>query len=360
MMLDFCSDTYSAAREKFLRVAARRNAHIHSVPHPETGAHGEELAMDFALFGDRAAEKTLLLVSGTHGQEGLIGSAIQSTFLDDLEIPVGVNILALHALNPWGFSHLSRSDDRNIDVNRNFLDFGEPLPQSPIYMDAHPEICPDEWGECRLKSEVLATSLVERYGLQPALDALTGGQFDVPTGLNFGGHAPSWSNRTVSAHLPPLLAGSRQIAFVEWHTGLGAYGELCHICMHDPQSEAFERVWNWMGEEAKASFLASMDNKGTTASYNGLFCNWLPQSAPQAEWVGQVIEVGTYDNVRVWEALRIDRWLRFGRPGPSDHRDDLRREMLERFYPSSPDWRRMALAVGCQAQQHVLDGLVRW
>ncbi len=34
----------------------------------------------------------------------------------------------LHALNPYGFSHLRRANEDNADLNRNFVDFAAPLP----------------------------------------------------------------------------------------------------------------------------------------------------------------------------------------------------------------------------------------
>jgi len=64
--------------------------------------------MDLALFGRSRRGKDVYSGLGTHGQEGFLGSALQVEFLRDLQIPKGVNVLALHALNPWGFSHLSR------------------------------------------------------------------------------------------------------------------------------------------------------------------------------------------------------------------------------------------------------------
>src|SRR3546814_13503121 len=92
------SQTYAEARAKFLSLASERGATVVSAVHPtERGAEGEDLAIDIATFGDPDAEKTLFLVSGTHGQEGFVGSALQIAFLRDLDIPAGMNVVALHA-----------------------------------------------------------------------------------------------------------------------------------------------------------------------------------------------------------------------------------------------------------------------
>jgi hypothetical protein len=356
------SNTYGEARETFLKMASARHARVVSVVHPdERGALDEELAIDFAIFGDHAAEKTLLLVSGTHGQEGFTGSALQVAFLRDLEVPRGVNVIAIHGLNPWGFSHLSRTNESNIDLNRNFGDYDAPLPQNDLYRALHGALCPDDWNEETIDWTSTRDDVIRNHGLKPFMTAVTGGQFIEPTGLNFGGLGPSWSRSTVERHLPPMLKNARKVAFIEWHTGLGAFGELCHICLSTPGSAPYERVFEWMGDEARASFAASMDlSKGETADYNGPFCTWLPTTAPHAEWAGLVIEVGTYGNMQLADALRMDRWLKFGRGRSSVAREEMRRTMMERLFPSAPEWRAAALKNGLDAQQRALQGLQRW
>ena len=82
------STTYAEARQKFLALTSERDAKVVSAVHPTArGAQSEDLAIDVAVFGDPSAEKTFFLVSGTHGQEGFLGSALQIEFLRDLEIP---------------------------------------------------------------------------------------------------------------------------------------------------------------------------------------------------------------------------------------------------------------------------------
>ena len=358
-MPDLFSATYAEAREKFLSLAREKKALIHSVFHPELGVEGEELAMDLAVFGDPRAEKTLLIISGTHGQEGFLGSAAQLDYLRDLTLPDGVNLVALHALNPWGFSHLSRTDELNVDVNRNFLDFSKPLPSQPLYAELHPLICPEDWADF-LPAAKLVPDLMSKYDTKDLLDATTGGQFETPTGLNFGGRAPTWSNRMVSDHLPPLLASARKLAFIEWHTGLGEFGELCYICKHEPGSSDYDRIWTWMGEEARGTFAASFDADGKTPTHQGLFSAWIANAAPRAECTGLIVEVGTYDTARVWDAVRMDRLLKFGRGMTPASREHIRRDMLEGLYPESEEWRERALVGAHYVHARMLDGLGTW
>ncbi|AVE03779.1 hypothetical protein CYL20_04145 [Pseudomonas palleroniana] len=356
------SATYLQAREKFLALVADRDAQLVSVVHPtERGAEGEDLAIDVATFGNPDAEKTLFLVSGTHGQEGFLGSALQIAFLHDLEIPDGVNIVALHALNPWGFSHLSRTDEANIDLNRNFNEGASNLIDDELYPSLFRALCPDDWTEETIDWSTIRDEVVREHGFKRMVTVLAGGQIIEPTGLNFVGRGASWSRTVVSELLPQIFAKAKKIAFIEWHTGLGKFAELSHLCSFQPGSPAYERVFGWMGEEARTSFAATFElTAGEAPSYEGLFSAWLPVTAPHAEWTGLLIEVGTYDNITVGDAVRMDRWLRFGSGHSSTPREEMRRMMMDRLNPKEPEWRSRALANGLDAQRRALLGLKTW
>lgn len=356
------SATYDEARNKFLALASDRGAMVVSKVHPtERGALGEDLSIDVAVFGDPAAPKTLLLISGTHGQEAFVGSALQIEFLRDLTIPEGVNVVALHALNPWGFSHLSRTDEANIDLNRNFGDGKSGLVDDELYPLLFRALCPDDWTEETIDWSEVRDAVVKEHGAKRMVTVLAGGQNIEPTGLNYVGEGPSWSRLTVTETLPALLVNAEKIAFIEWHTGLGKFGELSHLCSFSPGSPEYERVFGWIGEDARRSFAATFElTGGETPSYEGLFSAWLPSTAPQAEWTGLLIEIGTYDNLAVGDAVRMDRWLRFGRGRSSMTRELMRQTMMERLNPADPDWRQKAMAKGLDAQWRVLKGLREW
>lgn len=356
------SETYRDARRRFLDVAAERSARVVSAVHPtERGALGEELAVDIATFGDPAAPRTLLLVSGTHGQEGFLGSALQLEFLASRTVPDGANVVALHALNPWGFSHLSRSDEANIDLNRNFLDHAHPDTADALYAEIFPALCPDDWTEETVEWSTALDRFVATHGRERLVTALAGGQSVEPTGLIFTGHRPAWSRTVVERLLPEVLAHTRHLAFIDWHTGLGAYGELSSLCSMEPGSLGHRRAREWMSDADRSPFAAGADlSQGETPSYRGLLSGWIPSAAPQAESAGLLIEVGTYENSVVQDAVRMDRWLRFGQGRTTTPREEMRRAMLEALHPADPAWREAALKNGLDAQTRALESLLTW
>ncbi len=101
--------------------------------------------MNQPCLGPAEPESLLLLISGTHGVEGLAGSGCQvGVLLDELHgaLPAGGGALLIHALNPHGFAWLRRGNEHNIDLNRNGLDFRGPLPANPAYDALHDALLP--------------------------------------------------------------------------------------------------------------------------------------------------------------------------------------------------------------------------
>lgn len=132
-IVDAFSPSYAQARKKFLEGAAAAGLPIESHAHPLKGRDGEDLAMDVVRDGPADATKLLIVSSACHGVEGYCGSGVQVFALHDPEWrdkahAAGVATLYIHALNPYGFSHVRRFTHENVDLNRNFQDFQSRCP----------------------------------------------------------------------------------------------------------------------------------------------------------------------------------------------------------------------------------------
>jgi len=244
------SGTYVEARAKFLENAARSGATVESFVHPQhRGALGEEIACDVALIGASDAKKILLVTSGTHGPEGFCGSAAQIATLNDADLlgrlaQAGVALLLVHAVNPHGFSHLHRTNEDNIDLNRNHVDFNAPLPVNAAYTELEPLVLPATWPPTAADEAALA-AYIGLHGMPAFRAAVTKGQYTSPGGLFFGGAAPSWSNRTIRAILRKYAASATHLGWIDVHTGLGSYGhgEKIYAGRNTPQDLALACEW---------------------------------------------------------------------------------------------------------------------
>lgn len=358
-------ESYKDARAAFLQAARDRSAAISE--HTLSGAKGREgevLAMDVAVIGESAAPKALLVVSGEHGLEGLPGSGAQLDLLLRMpDPPKDTKIVLVHALNPWGVSHGSRGNEDNIDVNRNFVDFDVPYVRNVAYDEIFPFMCPQDWTDDAVdRAAANGKRVQDEHGGAFLLTGMTGGQRHEPTGTNYGGSGPSWTRRTLEQIVAQHLASSEKVAFVDWHSGFGAYGELFHLCTHAEGSEALDRVATWWGREAVTSNATAFQGAGgALPNWQGMFATFLPGLIPNAAVAGSVIEFGTFPNTEVRSAIMIDRFLRFGRENRSSvSRDELRSRMLTGFAPVDPAWRSAILTRAFEAHQKALEGLAAW
>jgi len=215
---DSFSSSYSEAREKFQEAVAAARGSAESFKHPRSGPGGGELAVDAAWFGPSDASRVLVLISGTHGVEGYCGSGAQVDWLRREEfkvLPADTGVLMIHAINPYGFAWTRRVNEDNVDRNRNWVDFSEPLPPNPGYVELAENLCPSEWtAEAQEATARNMATWQASHGAEGAADfrqAVTGGQYTHPLGLFFGGSGPSWSRRTQTSIFQKYLTRAKRV-----------------------------------------------------------------------------------------------------------------------------------------------------
>ena len=171
--MDGCySEDYVEARAKFLSAAIEVGAVAERFALDKPGPKGEELSTDVAWLGPREARHVLVTISGTHGVEGFFGSATQIEWLrraKTARLPDDIAALHIHAINPYGFAWLRRTNEDNVDVNRNRLNFDAALPANPMYEELSDDLCPSDWS-----AETQTRAAVARYGFGTGSCSLPG------------------------------------------------------------------------------------------------------------------------------------------------------------------------------------------
>ena len=213
------------AREKFRDAARASGATLEEYVNPAPAP--SKLTTDVALLGPRDATRVLLVNAGTHGVEAFAGSAIEIGFLAARPaLPDDVRVVIVHAINPHGFAWLRRVTEENVDLNRNFVDHDGRYPSNDAYDALHPALCPERWDAASLaEMERAIEEYVDKHGAFALQAAVTRGQYDHPDGIFYGGRQATWSNSTFRDILDRHVTGARRIAFIDLHTGLGAYGD---------------------------------------------------------------------------------------------------------------------------------------
>jgi hypothetical protein len=360
-LVEAFSPSYAKARTKFLEGAASAGLPITSHRHPLPGRDGEVLAMDVALDGSPDADMLLILTSACHGVEGYCGSDVQVFALHDQEWrdkarAQGVAVLYIHALNPYGFSHIRRATHENVDLNRNFHDFDKPLPVNEAYRELQPLLLPAQWPPAPDNDAAVAQYIATR-GATAYQAAITRGQHEFADGLFFGGTAPTWSNRTLREVLRDHGTHAARIAWIDLHTGLGPSGHGERIYAGKDDAAAIERARKWWGGEGATPVTSIYDGSSSSAFLTGLMWGSVYEECPQAEVTGIAMEYGTVPVLDVMQALRAEHWLNIHQDAPAELAARIKKQMLEAFYTDTDVWKGQIVSQARQSMFQAVDGL---
>ena len=243
-----------------------------------------------------------------------------------------------HALNPYGFAWRRRANERNVDLNRNFLDPGEPYAGAPpLYGRVHPLLNPDSPPSRADLFLARATWAVCRHGLPALRSAVAEGQYDHPAGLFFGGHAPEASTRLIQERFWTWTRGAAEVVHLDLHTGLGTCAG-CQILIEPVHAPDL----GWYRARFAPRALSPVSEDGAYAA-RGVMGAWLGRHAGGRRYRFACVETGTYPSLRVLRALRAEnRAHRFLTPGTSPY-ERAKRELVECFCPASERWRRASV-----------------
>ncbi len=345
---------YAEARAGFLAAVRKRNLAVHSVRNPLEGAQGEDLATDCALAGVADAPSLLIVTSGTHGVEGFCGSGCQRALLDDDDlirrIDAGrVAVLLVHAVNPYGFSHLRRVNEDNVDLNRNFRAFVDAKDTNPAYAEVHDLLVPADWPPTEANRAALA-ACAAKMGLPAFRAAVSAGQNSRKEGLFYAGTQPTWSNLTIRTLVKKYGAARKRIGWIDLHTGLGPFGHGEKIFAGANDAAELARCRAWYG----ADVMSYYEGKSASTEVQGSMVMSVYAGCPQAEATGMGLEYGTVPFEAVLDAIRGDAWLAVHPDAPADQRAAIKRAILDAFYSDTDDWKGRVLG---QARVAVLQAV---
>lgn len=333
---------YADGRGRFLALAGHAGFSVESFVHPlHSGPAGEALACDIAFRGSADARDLVMVVSGTHGVEGFLGSGCQAALLQSALIdtlPASSALLLVHAVNPYGFAWLRRTNEDNIDLNRNFVDHGREYP-NPGYEEIHDWLVPAEWeGPVREAADAAIAHYIEERGARAFQAALTGGQYTHPDGLFYGGRAPAWSNRIWRGILRRYCQRAERVVVIDLHSGLGPRGVGEAICVSD--EDEYRRARALFGDDVTWT-----GNAGAVSSrVGGSLVHGAREELGGDRLTMIGLEYGTYPIPQTLEALRAETWVSARGDPCSAHGRRLRQALRDAFYIDEPDWQQAVLA----------------
>jgi hypothetical protein len=358
---EYFSKNYREAAKRFEEVAGAVGLTIERHTNGNgKGPNGGELFASVARIGPKGTPNVIFANSATHGVEGFCGSGCQIGWMAMAlhhELADDTALVLVHAINPHGFAHERRVTEDNVDLNRNFRDFSRKAPANPAYAEIHAHLVPADWeGAAHKAADAAITAYIARNGERAFQSAVSTGQWEFADGLFFGGNGPTWSHKTWRTIIRQHAAGARRIVHLDFHTGLGGYGD-CELIFGPSLRKAgdLERARAWFGNVA----YTGDGGESLSANVQGVNCNALPEEVPGAEVTAIALEYGTKPVMDVLNALRADHWLHKHGNTTTAQGQAIKRRMRAAFYGESDDWKERVFAKSVEVLRQSIAGLAR-
>lgn len=329
-------ESYAEAAERFREASHRAGGSCLSL-----AVGDDQLTIDVTTIGPSDAERVIVLSSGIHGVEGFVGSAIQLAWLDRTSAVQDARVVLIHAINPYGFAHLRRCNEVNVDLNRNFLDAESEYTGSPNrYREFDPLLNPARAVKGIDLFRAFATWSVLRYGLPALKETIVAGQYDFPQGLFFGGHGPAASTELVRNNIGQWIGNAPEIIHIDLHSGLGQFAD-CRLMLVQRQDDP-DYAWYRSTYDNSVEPLAG----GFTYAATGAMGTWLRRRFSERTYRFVTAEFGTFPPLRVLAALRRENQAHHYNDPADNECKSAKRELRECFCPSEPHWREQVVATG--------------
>lgn len=371
--------TYAECRARFHRSATLAGLTPTTHPIEARGPDGAALSIDVVTIGAERPRRALAVLSGVHGVEGFIASALQCDLLgrltvdsgsanrdsfggaelEALVIPEDMAVVMVHAVNPWGMAWWRRQNEHNVDLNRNWArSDGDPV-HNDAYDEVHALACPDSDTMPSI-DDLLgdALALVEQRGLDWVKAAITKGQYRHPDGLHFGGDRTEESNRILEQVTAEQIRGVEDLLVIDLHTGHGPSGEVTHLAKVAPGSEGEAFLKRTFGAE---SIEATSGNPETaTPEKSGSIAQGLAGASHANRAHATTIEFGTAADEEQLAATYAEQWVY--RCGDRTTPEGAAAAWTYRccFTPDDHQWEQRCLAQGREHLHRGVRAVANW
>eukprot|EP00977_Amphora_coffeiformis_P011943 scaffold2917_cov191-Amphora_coffeaeformis.AAC.36 len=314
----------------------------------------------------------VILTSGTHGVEGYAGSAIQVAYLQKCLALQGKwrtsspTVVLVHSVNPWGMDSYRRTNENNVDLNRNALT----PEQFAELATGHANHAAYQKFDSTLFNPMEAPTLyfaalglwtnaavsLARNGFAALKTAMVGGQYYNQRGIFYGGDRLQKSLQVLEAWMTEFLAARPPGEVVTWidvHTGLGTLGQ--DTLLLDDRAYANDSNFRDMISRDLANYFPGAhtpfdSNKGAGVSQGfdhakGFVVRYFANKYLSPKALVVIQEFGTVPVVFVAHALICENAARHHLSTPEALKW-AEATTKRAFYPQNASWRRRVLTRG--------------
>ncbi len=352
---------YEASRARFRRdcaVAAVKAGDVCG-QWATPSATDPDLTVEYGIFS-RGGDRLLVIQSGIHGTEAPAGAAVQARVMRDYLpklLVSGIDVVFVHALNPWGFKYGRRNDEFNVNLNRNFSADGKTYEfPNPDYARLRGLFEPPGpvgsrfWGGAAVSAGFVGAFAANGFSDKALSNGLDNGQYQFPAGINYGGRGPQPQTAFLKQIVGPVLARPyRKTLYLDFHTGLGDSGVLAVILGKSPAPEPLRDLQAMLGSYRPRGIEITTPNDPGFFPTEGDVIDFLPSlSARPAAFLAVTMEYGTLGRGTKAQLESASRMILENQKynhgcRRADTCETIERETREMFNPSDPVWRRAVI-----------------
>ena len=185
----------------------------------------DDLYIDKIIIRHGIAKKRLIINIGLHGIEGYVGHACLMTFFNEILILLddSVEVIIYHPFNPYGMKHYRRTNENNVDLNRNFTT-NQFSSENIGYEKAKAFFTPKKYANKLTANLHFYTSLVRlilKFGTKALKEATLLGQKVLPEGIYYSSATYQTSTKHILQEIEQNLEHVDEVLWFDLHTGYG-------------------------------------------------------------------------------------------------------------------------------------------
>ena len=228
--------------------------------------------------------------------------------------------------------------------------------RNSAYKKLHRHLIPDRWDkESVAELTRRLESYASKHGRFQLQAILTGGQYDHPDGIFYGGNGPTEAHLRFLKIIDNHVTGAEQLMYLDWHTGLGPYGSAELIGATRPGTPHGDRVQAWFANNLTSTTNGTSSSAPVTGTVGSGLRARLKDTG--AEITSLTVEFGTYPPEEVLMAIIADNWLHQKGDPDSEVGRGIKARLRHALYPDEDDWKELVWVRGKQLIHRAIRGL---
>ena len=186
----------------------------------------KDLTNDKITIKSKAETKNRLVFSiGLHGIEGYVGHASLISFFNNLLPTLNdhTEIVIYHGVNPYGMKNFRRTNEFNVDLNRNFstnnFSFTNEGYKKIEYFFKPKKYINSKTANIGFYASL--SKLLMKYGSPTVKEATLLGQKSLSNGVYYSGTKYQSSTKFMLNDIPKVFTDIKKVVWIDLHTGYG-------------------------------------------------------------------------------------------------------------------------------------------